>query len=54
MEACSNVDKVVKSVRSAGMRVGLAVKPSTSIEEVFPWLDQIDQVLVMTVGKGTF
>ena len=31
---------------------GISVKPGTSIEEVYPYLDRCDMVLVMTVEPG--
>ena len=34
------------------LKVGLAVNPSTKIEKVFPYLDGIDEVLIMTVKPG--
>jgi pentose-5-phosphate-3-epimerase len=35
-----------------GMKVGLALKPGTPVETVFPFLEYLDQVLVMTVEPG--
>ena len=40
------------SIKQKNMKVGLAVKPETPIETVFPYLDILDQVLVMTVEPG--
>jgi len=39
-------------IRSLGRKVGLAVNPPTSISLVQPYLDQIDELLVMTVNPG--
>lgn len=45
---------LVDKVKQAGMKVGVAVKPDTAIDEVLPLLGSdgagVDQVLVMTVG----
>eukprot|EP00798_Chlamydomonas_sp_ICE-L_P022511 gene22511-29633_t len=41
-------------IKSAGMYVGLAIKPDTAAEAVFPYVEKgiIDMVLVMTVEPG--
>jgi pentose-5-phosphate-3-epimerase len=31
------------------MKVGLALKPGTPVEAVFPFVEMLDQVLIMTV-----
>lgn len=42
----------IETVRSCGKKVGLAVKPKTPAEVVFPYLPMLDLVLVMTVEPG--
>lgn len=34
------------------MRVGIAIKPKTNVETVFPFCDKVDMILVMTVEPG--
>lgn len=43
---------LIQMIRDAGMKVGIVVKPKTPIEEVFPYLMDIDHVLIMTVEPG--
>jgi ribulose-phosphate 3-epimerase len=43
---------IIEKVKSAKMKVGLALKPGTPVESVFPFLHLLDQVLVMTVEPG--
>lgn len=43
---------MIKQVKNTGMKVGLAMKPNTPVESVFPYLHLLDQVLVMTVEPG--
>jgi ribulose-phosphate 3-epimerase len=43
---------LIRNIKSKGMKVGLAIKPNTAVESVFPFLDELDQVLVMTVEPG--
>lgn len=52
IESDSNTKETIKKIKSLSCKVGLSVKPKTPIEEVFPYLDDIDMVLVMTVEPG--
>ena len=52
-EACeNNVDEVINLIKSFDKKVGISIKPKTSPEVLFPYLDKIDLVLVMTVEPG--
>ena len=42
----------IHMVRACGKKVGLALKPKTPAEVVFPYLHMLDLVLVMTVEPG--
>jgi ribulose-phosphate 3-epimerase len=44
--------RVIDKVRKTNMRVGIAVKPKTKIEEIEPFISLVDLVLVMTVEPG--
>jgi ribulose-phosphate 3-epimerase len=44
-----NIEETINAVKAAGMKVGLALKPGTSVELVFPFVELLDQVLIMTV-----
>lgn len=52
LEACSDVKTTLSAIRNAGCKVGLSIKPGTSTEELFPYLEMIDMALVMTVEPG--
>ena len=43
---------LLKKIKNAGILTGLAVKPKTSVESIFPYLQQIDFVVIMTVEPG--
>ncbi|KAD6795581.1 hypothetical protein E3N88_06477 [Mikania micrantha] len=50
-----NWQELVKRIKSKGMRPGVALKPGTPIEEVYPLLEgenAVEMVLVMTVEPG--
>ena len=52
IESDSDAIETIKKIKSRGVKAGLVVKPKTNIEEVFPYLDELDMVLVMTVEPG--
>lgn len=51
-ECESDIDKTIDKIISSGCKASLAVKPNTPIEEVYPYLDRLSMVLVMTVEPG--
>ena len=51
-ESDHDVSKTLAAIRAAGCQAGLALNPATPFEEVEPYLDQIDLLLVMTVVPG--
>lgn len=54
-EACadeSEVKEVIDIIHSNGAKVGLSIKPKTPVEVVFPFLKDLDLVLVMSVEPG--
>ena len=44
--------RLLDKVRSLGMKAGLAINPDIPVEEVFPYLDHADYILVMSVFTG--
>ena len=52
VECDSDIDKTIDKIRSRGVKPGLVIKPNTPSSAVFPYLDKIDLVLVMTVEPG--
>lgn len=52
VESDSDIKKTIEKIKSNGVKAGLVVKPKTEAEAVFPYLDDIDMVLVMTVEPG--
>ncbi|MDD7462944.1 MAG: ribulose-phosphate 3-epimerase [Anaerococcus sp.] len=51
-EACKDLDETIKAIKDRGMKVGLTSKPKTDIEDLIPYLKDIDLVLVMSVEPG--
>ena len=52
MEAVADPARVVRRAGELGMKAGLAVNPETEVKEVFPYLESLDRVLVMSVHPG--
>lgn len=52
IEADDDTKKTVELIKSLGVKAGISLKPATPAEEVFPFLDKLDMVLVMTVEPG--
>ena len=51
-ESCENPREVVKLIKSYGVKACVSIKPATPPEVLFPMLDELDMVLVMTVEPG--
>ena len=52
IEATDCPDKCIEMIRSKGKLAAISVKPNTPIEEIYPYLDRCDMILVMTVEPG--
>ncbi|KAH8372886.1 hypothetical protein KR009_007282 [Drosophila setifemur] len=52
IEPVEDVAKVSRLVQEAGMKVGLAIKPGTKVEDLQKYMNIADVVLVMTVEPG--
>jgi ribulose-phosphate 3-epimerase len=51
-EAAADVVQTARSIRAAGARAGLALKPATDVEGYLEVLGEFDMLLVMTVEPG--
>ena len=52
IEAEDDTRGAVELVRSLGKKAGIAINPETKIDTIIPFLDVIDQVIVMSVHPG--
>lgn len=48
----SDLSEFIRRVKSKNLKVALAVKPGTPVESVYPYIELIDMVLIMTVEPG--
>ena len=52
IEVSENPRPLLREIQALGARAGLVVKPKTPAASLFPYLDEIEIVLVMTVEPG--
>lgn len=52
VEATRHLHRTIDAIRSAGMKPGVALNPSTSLATIEEALDYVDAVLLMTVNPG--
>lgn len=50
--AGDRVQETIDKIHACGCKVGISIKPATSEEELKPYLDSIDMILIMTVEPG--
>lgn len=51
-EAVDDVELTIKEIKKLGVKVGISIKPNTSVEVLDKYLDILDLVLVMSVEPG--
>lgn len=52
LEATNEVMNIINYIHEKGIKAGLAINPKTKVEEVLPYLNDVDLVLVMSVEAG--
>lgn len=55
VESCwdaSEVFETIDMIRSTGTKVGITLKPVTTIHSIFEFVEHVDQVLIMSVNPG--
>ena len=52
LEAVKEPHNLLQKIRDLNIKAGLSLKPKTPIEKVFPFLEFLDLVLIMTVEPG--
>ena len=52
VESVSDVEKTLEKIITAGVKPALVIKPKTPAEAVFPYIEKLAMVLVMTVEPG--
>lgn len=52
VEACEDVKATIDAIHAEGMKAGIACNPETAVEEIVPYINQVELVLIMTVHPG--
>lgn len=52
IEATDCPDKCIEMIKAKGKLAAISVKPNTPVEDIYPYLDRCDMILVMTVEPG--
>ena len=52
IESHSDIRKVIELIKKLNYKVGIALKPNTSINKIIPFLKEIDLVLILSVEPG--
>lgn len=52
VEACKDVEATIEKIRECNVKAAIAINPETPVENVLPYLDKVDMVLVMSVHPG--
>ena len=52
VEACEDVQATIDAIHAEGMDAGLACNPETPVEDIVPFIDKVEMILIMTVHPG--
>lgn len=52
LEATKDPAAVIRQIKATGAKAAITIKPKTPVEELLPYLSEVDMVLVMTVEPG--
>ena len=52
LEIEENIKELISKIKTNNIKCGIAIKPATPWEELKPYLDDIDQIIIMTVEPG--
>lgn len=52
VEACEDVGATIDAIHAEGMDAGIACNPETPVEDIVPYMNKVEMVLIMTVHPG--
>lgn len=51
-EAVTHLDRVINLIKEYGIKAGVSLNPSTPIDSIYPILEIVDLILIMSVNPG--
>jgi len=51
-ECVTDFDLIYKKVKEKGKSIGMSINPGTDIDNLYPYADKLDMILVMSVNPG--
>lgn len=51
-ESTPHIHGALQKIKAAGLKAGVVINPGTPVEALYPVLELVDQVLIMTVNPG--
>ncbi len=51
-ESDDDPKETIDEIKRLGCKVGISIKPKTEVEKIYPYLDMVDLVLIMSVEPG--
>lgn len=51
-EAVKDIESIINEIKNYGLKVGISICPDTNVDVLFPYLKDIDLVLIMSVYPG--
>lgn len=52
LEVCQRPSKIIRMIRDLRMRPGIVLNPFTPLKRLYPFLEEIDLILIMSVNPG--
>ncbi len=52
LEAADDPQAVIDRIHELGKKAGITIKPGTAVEDLIPYLESVDMILIMTVEPG--
>jgi len=52
LEIDENINELISKIKTNNIRCGIAIKPASPWEDIKPYLNNIDQIIIMTVEPG--
>jgi len=52
LEINENIKELISKIKTNNIKCGIAIKPTTPWEDLKPYLNDIDQIIIMTVEPG--